>query len=348
MEGARVSVGRALLLGTGLLIVLEGAALGALASPLSPLAIGLCVLLALACLGLSAHLVRAALWPLVLEAERTQELAVGGENALPSVGTLAEDAALRKGQDFRRALAVRTKERSRLNVQADDATRYKAEFLRSVRHELRTPLNSILGFSDVLLSGIEGPLTHDQRESLLVVQRTGKRLRDLFDEVLDLAASPARPDTRQQAVELGPLLEQAREALEEDRGLRAVHVRLEIADGLPPVAADEQRLRRLLRGLAGHAFAVSQGALLELGARVAGERVQITVRDPERRLSQDERASLVGPDVAPTRRKGLDEGSRLRLAIFRELAELDGARLEVVSGEDGTAFVLELPVWSAQ
>jgi signal transduction histidine kinase len=347
MMGARLRVGRALVLGCFVILAVQTIALCGLSPDLGAGTLGLCALLVLACFVLSVRLVRSALLPLVLEAERTQELAIGGENALPSVGTLAQDVTLQKGQDFRRALALRTREGSRLHVQADEATRYKAEFLRSVRHELRTPLNSILGFSEVLLSGIEGPLTHDQRESLLVVQRTGKRLRDLFDEVLDLAASPGTPETRKQAVDLAPLLEEAREALEEDRGLRAVHVQLEVADGLPPVAADEQRLRRLLRGLASHAFAVSQGPLLELGARSVGERVQIFVRDPERKLSHDERASLVGPDIAPTRRKGLDEGSRLRLAIFRELAELDGAKLEVTSDERGTAFVLELPCWSA-
>jgi signal transduction histidine kinase len=57
------------------------------------------------------------------------------------------------------------------------------EFLRSVNHELRTPLNSILGFSELLLSDVEGRITDGQRENLEVVQRSGQRLLAMFAEL---------------------------------------------------------------------------------------------------------------------------------------------------------------------
>ncbi len=305
--------------------------------------------LGLLCFGLGLRLLKRALLPLSFEAFRLQEMAIGWEagRALSSPPVHTRDRTLIEIEHMRRRLFEGLHESRRLRKQAEEASRYKTGFLKSVQHELRTPLNAVLGFTEVLLSGLEGPLTAGQRENLVVIGRTGKRLQDLFDEVIELAATAAgQLELRREPLDVATALEQVGEALEEARGDKPVHIRLDLGDDLPLVLGDDERLTRLLHGIASQALSVLQGQLLVLSAHAFGEQVQVAVCDPARKLAPEEVEGLLGSEPTGLRRKGLDEGSRLRLAIWRQLAELFGGTLVLRSDQGGTAFVLELPAWS--
>src|SRR5215212_6824068 len=73
------------------------------------------------------------------------------------------------------------------NASLARASEAKSRFLASVSHELRTPMNAILGFTDALLAGVDGPLNDDQQASLGWVQRGGRDLLGLINEILDLS-----------------------------------------------------------------------------------------------------------------------------------------------------------------
>jgi signal transduction histidine kinase len=72
-------------------------------------------------------------------------------------------------------------------AEVEQANRAKSQFLSSMSHELRTPLNAILGFTGTLLMKLPGPLTADQEKQLTTVQRSGKHLLNLINDILDLA-----------------------------------------------------------------------------------------------------------------------------------------------------------------
>jgi signal transduction histidine kinase len=309
----------------------------------------------IACIALGRKWLGWALEPIAAQdAELRQllsELAPeGGVPGPPRVARAAPPSVpgLFEMEQFGRRLQARLGERRELERQLEEATAYKQGFLKAVRHELRTPLNSILGFAEVLLSDLEGPLTTGQRENLTVIRRTGKRLQDLFDEVIELASVSAGPhELLREPVDAPALLEQVGEALEEERGDKPVHIRLEAGDGLPQVAGDAARLRQLLRGMASHALSVSTGELIVLAARAGDGKVVLTVSDPARRLSSADVSQLLARESAVSRRKGLDEGSRLRMAIWQELAALYGGKLSLQSDATGTELRLTLPAWSA-
>jgi signal transduction histidine kinase len=304
------------------------------------------VLPAVACFGLGVRMLRGALSPLVVEAFRLQETAIGWEpgRARSVPAGVAGEPALDAVGRLRRRLLERLQESRRLRVRAEQASEYKTGFLRSVQHELRTPLNAILGFADVLLSGIEGPLTAGQRENLAVIRQTGKRLEELFDEVVDLAAMAAGQVPIEPAVvDVAPLLERVAEALETARGDRPVHVRVDVAQSLPLVHCDAARVQRLLLGVGSQALSMLQGPLLVVSATAASSVVRLCVRDPTRTLTAEELGSLLGTERSVLRRKGLDEASRQRFAIWRQHAELLGGGLTLSSDERGTAYLLELP-----
>jgi signal transduction histidine kinase len=248
-----------------------------------------------------------------------------------------------------------------LRARAKEASTYKSSFLRSIRHELRTPLNAILGFADVLLGGLEGPLSEDQRESLTVIRRSAARLSQLFEEVIELTLLASDQSPRKNAeLDLVELVDSVAEALEAVRGDRPVHIRraqtlpdslLDRANGGTTerkgvLHGDPDRLQKLLLALASHALEHASGHVLVLGSQIENEHEVLYVRDPARVLAAEELAVLQGVTGATrTRRKGLGEDARLLVRLCDRVAEEHGgfARIES-NAEEGTRFGLWLPL----
>lgn len=124
------------------------------------------------------------------------------------------------------------------------------DYLRALRHEFRTPLNAVLGFSDVLLSGIDGEVNASQREDLEIIRASGIRLRVLLDSAFDF--SQLEEGELRVEMEAGDVREVVTRACSEARqlwsGKRKVHC--ELPDGPCTAEVDEVRLRRSLLVLA--------------------------------------------------------------------------------------------------
>jgi signal transduction histidine kinase len=249
-----------------------------------------------------------------------------------------------------------------LRSRAKEASSYKAGFLRSIRHELRTPLNSILGFADVLIGGLEGPLSEDQRESLTVIRRSAARLSQLFEEVIELTLLAADQSPRKRLeLDLIELVDNVAEALEAVRGDRPVHIRRVQAtpDSLldrppgspsrtdkPVLLGDPERLHKLLLALASHALEHAGGHVLVLGNQLEQAHEVLFVRDPGRVLTAEELAQLQGVAIGSrTRRKGLGDDARLLVRLCDRVAEEHGGFARIESNpEEGTRFGLWLPL----
>jgi PAS domain S-box-containing protein len=141
-----------------------------------------------------------------------------------------------------------------LNIQLQEATAAKSAFLASMSHELRTPLNSIIGFSGILLQGLAGPLEYEQRIQVEMVNRSGRHLLSLIDDVLDLA----KVESGRIALVLDPVdpVSLVREVAEVVRPLAAdkglyLHVEDAVFDGL--FHSDPGKLRQILFNLLGNA-----------------------------------------------------------------------------------------------
>jgi signal transduction histidine kinase len=245
------------------------------------------------------------------------------------------------------ALAERLDASRALRRKAREASAYKASFLRSVRHELRTPLNSILGFADVLLGGLEGPLDEDQRESIGVIRGAAARLSQLFEEVIELTLLAADHGPHQQK-ELDPvaLVDAVAEQLEGARGDRPVHIQRAQHEELRPLVGDAERLQKLMLCLASHALEHAAGPMLVLGSEAEGAYDVLYVRDPFRVLSAEEIAHLESNTPATrARRKGLGEDARLLVRLCKRIAAEHHGKARIESSEaEGTRFALCLPI----
>ena len=150
-----------------------------------------------------------------------------------------------------------TTQLSKTNASLVDASEAKSRFLANVSHELRTPMTSILGFTDALLAGVDGPLSEEQKESLRWVQRGGQDLLGLINEILDLSKIEAGKMTIDaEPFDPGELVESV---MAQHRSFAAQkRIRLESTDvGTPAeVVLDRQRVRQILVNLVGNALEV--------------------------------------------------------------------------------------------
>ncbi len=231
---------------------------------------------------------------------------------------------------------------------AEQVERYESEFLSTVSHELRTPLNAILGFSQVLLDGIDGPLTADQREDVETIRASGQHLRELVDDVLDLARIESGLFTlARERVDLRPIVREVARLLEAQRRDKPVAIETEVTEPLPALDADPKRLRQIVMNLATNALKFTDRGSVSIEVAPDGDTVRVTVRDTGAGIPRDELASIFEEftHVRSVQRKG--QGAGLGLAICKRLVDLHGGRIEVESvvGQ-GAAFHVFLPVRS--
>ena len=244
-----------------------------------------------------------------------------------------------------RAAASRPRAPTRLNRDraADEARR---AFLRMVSHELRTPLNAIIGFSDLLAQQAHGPLgAPEYVEYADIVRRSGRDLLTLVNQTLELARLEAGSvELSPEAEALGPALAKA---AEEVREAFPTAVAVEPVEAELQVRADAGALGTMLGVLLRQAAAASPtGGEVRVGARAAGARVVVEVRDQGPGCARRDLPSLLRP-FAPgsDQLAGRCAGSGLELPIARLLAKASGGSLTLRSSQaaGGMTAVLSLP-----
>ncbi|MCA9531855.1 MAG: HAMP domain-containing histidine kinase, partial [Myxococcales bacterium] len=238
-------------------------------------------------------------------------------------------------------LLVETLERaaSRAGGAADarlEAERYETDFLSRLSHDLRTPLNALLGFADVLLHEMDGPLTPVQREDLEIIRGAGARVRRLFDDLFDIAAAAAhRLELELGDVDLERILPAVEHRVRAVLADRDVHCTFAVESPLPHLWADGERVRQALEGLtAGVARTIYSGSL-DVRARPADGGVEVEVAFVGAALSPDDlrglSMALEGWDAHPARRRA----TWIALALSRRLIELHGGHLDLVTARAG-------------
>lgn len=242
-------------------------------------------------------------------------------------------------------VAILERERAARRL-VESADRDKTEFLTAISHELKTPLNSILGFADVLLEGMDGPLNAAQREDLLIIRGSGEHLMALFNDVLDLsAATSGHLALERDVVHLEPLLVLVARELRGLRRDRPVEIQVEAVPELPALHADRRRLRQVLTNLGSNAVKFTEKGSVVLAADLDEAGVRIEVRDTGVGIPAESLGTIFGEFEQATSERPRARGAGLGLAITRQLVELHGGSIEVQSvvGE-GTTFRVVLPV----
>ena len=225
--------------------------------------------------------------------------------------------------------------------------RVKADFVATVSHELRTPLTSMIGYLELLDDGAVGELTSDQRQLASRVQRNGRRLLLLVEDLLLLSQIEARQMSM--APVEADLRDAARAAREGLAPLLATRL-LDVVVRLPgePVVheADPDQVERMLLNLLGNAVKFTpDGGRVELVVTDRPESVEIVVLDTGMGIPAGEQDQLFTRFFrSSTAMTQAIQGTGLGLTIVRSIVDLHAGHISVSSSEGvGTTISVRLP-----
>jgi len=213
-------------------------------------------------------------------------------------------------------------------------------------HELRTPLNAVIGFSDVLLEGMFGPLNERQEEYVRDIRDSGQHLLELINEILDLSKVEAgRMELEPALLSLPALLEQGLALVRERAARQRVTVSLTVADPVGEVWADEIKLKQVVVNLLTNAVKFTPvGGEIDVDARVVGDEAVVSVRDTGVGIAAADQGRIFEAFQRGDRRASV-EGTGLGLTLSKRFVELHGGRMWVQSALGaGSTFAFAIPV----
>ncbi|MEH1824516.1 MAG: response regulator [Nostoc sp.] len=228
------------------------------------------------------------------------------------------------------------------------SSKYKSEFLANMSHELRTPLNSLLILARLLADNSLNNLTDKQVEYSRTIYSAGNDLLELINDILDLAkieSGTMSLDIEQIAlVDLETSLEQTFRQVAHNKELSFT---IELDEKLPPtIYNDSKRLQQVLKNLLANAFKFTEQGSVKLKiAEVDNSMIAFAVSDTGIGIPAEKQKIIFEAfqqaDGTTSRKYG---GTGLGLSISRELAQLLGGRIEIVSEPgEGSTFTLFLP-----
>ena len=235
------------------------------------------------------------------------------------------------------------------NFQLERANRLKSEFLANVSHELRTPMNAIIGYSKLMLDGLDGELNSQQESDLQRVTTAADNLLGLINGLLDLSKIEAgRMEINVEELDVRPIVEDVIALVRPQSDAKELVVIANIPGELPTILADRARFRQVLVNLMSNAVKFTDSGSVTLAASSADGWVTLSVADTGIGISDDAQAYIFDEfrqaDASTTRRYG---GTGLGLAISKRLVALHGGRIWVQSGASGgSVFSFTMPVYA--
>ena len=231
---------------------------------------------------------------------------------------------------------------------AELANRAKTEFLANMSHELRTPLNSVIGFSDILINQMFGPIGDTYGEYANDINQAGKHLLALINDILDVSQIETGALTMQKRpLDVEVLIGSCKNMVADNAREAGIELTAAVAETLPALIADGRRVRQMLLNLLSNAIKFTpEGGRVTLSAEVAGNREFVfRVADTGIGIPADDIARVlrkfVQVESAYTRHY---EGAGLGLPLVKSLIELHGGALELESEPGiGTTATLRFP-----
>jgi len=227
------------------------------------------------------------------------------------------------------------------------ASKHKSDFLANMSHELRTPLNAILGYTELIIDKIYGEVPENIQEVLERVEKNGRHLLGLINDVLDLSKIEAGQLVLSlddySMKEVVHTVFTSVESLAAEKNLELkVSVSPEVAHG----KGDQQRISQVFLNLVGNAIKFTEAGEVRIEATASNDNFVVSVSDTGPGLSEADQQMIFEEfhqvDGSSTRKKG---GTGLGLSIAKKIVEMHGGRIWVESTEGkGSTFWFTLPV----
>jgi signal transduction histidine kinase len=232
-------------------------------------------------------------------------------------------------------------------VQLREAADLKSRFLSYMSHEFRTPLASITSISDILIGGMDGPLTAEQQRQIQFVRGSVRELTEMVDDLLDLAKVDAgRISISPEWFEMVDLFSALRGMFKPIVGSGSVSLIFEEPAEIPKIYTDDKKLSQILRNFISNALKFTSEGEVRVSAALAGQNhVEFAVTDTGIGIAQEHLPALFADFVQiDTRIQKRLRGTGLGLSLSKKFAELLGGSVGVTSQEGhGSRFSVVIP-----
>jgi signal transduction histidine kinase len=233
----------------------------------------------------------------------------------------------------------------RAKDEAEMASRSKTEFLANMSHELRTPLNAVIGFADILIGQIFGPLGDSRyRDYARDIRDSGQHLLTLINDVLDVSKVEfGKVELLEETVDVMGVVESCIRLMRERAETAGIRLQQELPRNLPQIQADSRRLKQILLNLLSNAVKFTPpGGRVTLRANDGADGLRLVVEDSGIGIAAADLEKALRPfGQIDSRLARKYQGTGLGLPLARSMTELHGGKLvlESTPGHGTTATV---------
>jgi signal transduction histidine kinase len=241
-------------------------------------------------------------------------------------------------------------------IELKELDKLKSAFLANVSHELRTPMNTIIGYTELLLDRVDGPVNEEQEKSLKKVATNAKHLLRLINDVLDISKMESgEVELEIKELDLKWLIDAVTPTFEPLIKQKGLTLTINIDEGLPFIYGDEERIKQILINLLSNAVKFTHRGGITISAKLSerstkpGEPAifaEICVEDTGIGIKEEDLGRVFGKffQVDPSSVRQY-EGTGLGLSIVKGLVSLHKGVIWVTSTYGkGSRFCFTLPV----
>jgi signal transduction histidine kinase len=231
--------------------------------------------------------------------------------------------------------------------QLESASKHKSQFLANMSHELRTPLNAILGYTELILDNVYGDVSEKVRDVLTRLEKSGRHLLALINDVLDLSKIEAGQLTLGMSdYSMKDVVQTVLTAVESLAAEKQLALQAAVSPELPLGRGDERRITQVLLNLVGNAIKFTEAGEVRVEVRTTDGAFLVAVSDTGPGIASADQERIFEEfhqvDSSITRKKG---GTGLGLSIAKRIIQMHGGRIWVESTLGrGSTFSFTLPV----
>ena len=243
-------------------------------------------------------------------------------------------------------LEQRGQELADTNVRLEEVSRHKSQFLANMSHELRTPLNSIIGYTKLMLDGLDGDVNEEQRKDLHTVYINSKYLLELINGLLDLSKIEAgKVVLSYEAFTVSELLAEVIPSMEQLAREKGLTLTCSVAPNIDSLYADRAKTKQALINILGNAVKFTNEGSIRLNVAESDSDFIFSVADTGMGIREEDLEAIFDSftQVGPAQVAGY-EGTGLGLAVSKQFIEMQGGRIWAESElGKGSTFTITLP-----